>query len=462
MNLKAFDEWASAVYENKHYTLEASNEFFNQGDADPRSIFECLIFSIDENLNESLTTLEFDFNEIDTCLVEGITDSINFGNDEVLDEAFDFIKTRVKDTIDKAGEFINKGVQIGADLYTSVKDISAKLKDVIGKLFEKIKKFLGLAFDYSKKTGKDIIQKVKTFVKEEAKGTAISSVGTILAQKSTDIEIQEAQKDAVGAVNKVSGKNYNLDANKATEKLKEPTQELEDVDDKEIEDVLIDDLTTVKESTVFNIVTTIKGALIEGYTLDEMLSFSDQDENVSEEHSNQKGLMGWMIEALGFALSPFAKLYEFLIKASTNGIWMVVSSVARGGIKNAYKYVMIGTLVSLCYHIAHGIMNINQHFSGEHGAGATHESSASDIKIAGNKQLIDLDKATNILKPVLGAIFVKALSTFFPMVSLVMEMVLISIASFELMIGYCEFKGEKEGVCKTVMDVEHKLASLFG
>ena len=219
MNLKAFDEWASAVYENKHYTLEPSNEFFNQGDADPRSIFEFLLSTIDENLNESLTTLEFDFNEIDSYLVEGITDAINFGDNEILDEAFDFIKTRVKDTIDKAGEFINKGVQIGADLYTSVKDISAKLKDVIAKLFEKIKKFLGLAWDYSKKTGKDIVQKVKTFVKEEAKGTAMSSVGTILAQKSTDVEIQEAQKDAIGAVNKVSGKTYNLDAAKAAEKL---------------------------------------------------------------------------------------------------------------------------------------------------------------------------------------------------------------------------------------------------
>ena len=461
MNLKAFDEWASTVYENKHYTLEPINEFFNQGDADPRSIFEFLLSSIDENLNESLTTLEFDFNEIDSYLVEGITDSINFGDNEILDEAFDFIKARVKDTIDKAGELINKGVQIGADLYTSVKDISVKLKDVIAKLVEKIKKFLGLAWDYSKKTGKDIIQKVKTFAKEEAKGTAMSSVGTILSQKSTDVEIQEAQKDAIGAVNKVSGKTYNLDVDKAAEKLKEPTHELEDIDDKDIEEVLIDDLTTVKESTVFNIVTTIKGALIEGYTLDEMLSFSDQDENVSEEHSNKKGLMGWMIEALGFAMSPFAKVYEFLIKASTNGIWMTVSSIARGGIKNAYKYVMIGTLVSLVYHIAHGIMNINQHFAGEHSS-ATHESSGSDIKIAGNKQLIDLDKATNILKPILGAIFVKALSTFFPMVTLVMEMVLISIASFELMIGYCEFKGEKEGVCKTILDVEHKMAALFG
>lgn len=459
MNLKAFDEWASAVYENKHYTLETSNEFFNQGDADPRSIFECLLSSIDENLNESLTTLDFDFNEIDSCLVEGITDAINFGDNEILDEAFDFIKTRIKDTIGKAGEFINKGVQIGADMYTSVKDISAKLKDVIAKLFEKIKKFLGLAWDYSKKEGKNIVTKVKTFVKEEAKGTAMSSVATILSSKSTEVEIDEAQKDAIGAANKVSGKNYKLDANKAAEKLKEPTEELEDADDKDIEEVLIDDLTTVKESTVFNIVTTIKGALIEGYSLGEMLSFTDQDENISEEHSNKKGLMGWMIEALGFALSPFAKIYEFLIKASTNGIWITVSSVARGGIKNAYKYVMIGTLVSLVYHIAHGIMNINQHFAGAHGA--AHESTKSDIKIAGNKQLINLDDASNILKPVLGGIFLKALSTFFPMVTLVMEMILISIASFELMIGYCEFSGKKEGICKTIMDVEHKLAALF-
>jgi hypothetical protein len=93
--IRNFNEWASAVYENKTFKEEPNTYFFDKGDADPRSLFECLLSSIDSSVNEALETMDFDFNEVDKCLVEGIVDSVKAGNDEPINEVFKFVKKSI-------------------------------------------------------------------------------------------------------------------------------------------------------------------------------------------------------------------------------------------------------------------------------------------------------------------------------------------------------------------------------
>jgi hypothetical protein len=65
---KKFNEWASEVYENKQHTEAVLESYFDKGDSDPRSLFECILSSIDNNINESLDSLDFDFVQIDSLL----------------------------------------------------------------------------------------------------------------------------------------------------------------------------------------------------------------------------------------------------------------------------------------------------------------------------------------------------------------------------------------------------------
>lgn len=454
IDFKKFNEWSSQVYENRSFTEEKNVSYFEKGDADPRTLFECLLDSVDRNLNESLDSQEFDYVEIDNVLILSILESYTAGNDEPLNEVFDFVKKRIKDALDKSSEVVGKGIQIGADLYTSVKELGTKLKDVVSKVFEKIKKFLSLTWDWARKSLKPAVEKLKAFAKEEVKGTAISSLASLIQKNSAEAEFVEAEKDIKGAVGKINGKNYKLDPNKGVEKLKDSMDDLETADSMDMDDVVIKDLVAVTESTVDKIFTSIKGLIIEGTTLDEISNFMDS-EDLNEEHSNKKGLVGWMIEAIGFALNPFSKLYEMAIKSSLNGMFTIVSSVARGGINNAYKYVIMGTIVSLAYHIIHGATAINQHFT-------AHEAE-STLKLLDGKRMFQFEDAKKMLTVGLGGIFTHCLSSFFPIVALILEIVIVSIASFELCIAVCESSetAKSTKACTVIMKAEHALEAAF-
>jgi len=456
---KKFNEWASQVYENKQYSETVEISYFDKGDSDPRTLFECILASIDNNINESLDSMDFDFVQIDSMLNYSIVESINGNNEDALNEVFDFVKKSITNALDKSSEVINKGIQIGADVYSSVKEIGKKLKDVIAKVFEKIKKFLSLTWDWAKKNGKSAAAKIKEFAKKEIKGTAMSSLSTILHKGSADTEFEEAQKDVKGAVGKVNGKNYKLDAAAGELKLKDTVSDIEDADAdaEDMDEVIIKDLVNITESVVDQMFTSVKGLLNEGYTLDELEVFVNNEDELNENADTKKGLVGWMIEAIGFALNPFAKIYELAIKSSMNGLFMIVSSIARGGIKNAYKYVVMGTLVSLGYHIIHGAQGVEHHFS-------VHEAEASNnLKLNDGKRMFQFEDAKKILSVGLGGVFTHCLSSFFPIVALILEILLVSIASFELCIAICESAQDlkNSSACKVVMNVEHALEHAF-
>lgn len=454
---KKFNEWASEVYENRQHDESTIESYFDKGDSDPRSLFECILSSIDSNINESLDSLDFDFVQVDSLLNYAVIESINNSNEDALNEVFDFVKKSITTALDRSKEVINKGIQIGADMYTSVKDIGKKLKDVIAKVFEKIKKFLSLTWDWAKTKGKTSVGKIREFAQKEVKGTVMSSLGTILQKGSADTEFEEAEKDIKGATSKINGKNYNLDVAAGEAKLKDTVSDLENADSEDMDEVVIQDLVEITESTVDKMFTSIKGLLIEGYTLNELEEFVNTEDELNENTDTKKGLVGWMIEAIGFALSPFSKIYELAIKSTMNGMFMVVSSVARGGIKNAYKYVIMGTLVSLAYHIIHGAKVIGHHFS------VQEAEATSSLKLTDNERIFQFEDAKKMLVAGLGGVFTHCLSSFFPIVALILEILIVSIASFELCIAICETSQnlKSSSACKVVMNVEHALEKTF-
>jgi hypothetical protein len=449
--IRKFNEWASSVYENRSLQDETLVSFFDKGDADPRSLFECLLSSVNNSVNEALESLEFDFNEVDSWLAVGIAESLRSESEEPINEVFNSIKKSISTTIDGAKDLMNKGIQIGADLYKSVEEIGSKLNKAVSKVFEKVKELLKRTWEWAKSKSKNAITKVKDFVKEEAKGVAMSSLASVLSSKSAEAELKEAPKDINAAVSKISGKTYNLNPTKGAEDLKDFTKELEDAKDDEIDDLVIGDLSGVSESTIHNIFTSLKGFILGGYSLDEVFT-ALHEEDLNENSHDKKGLIGWLIEAIGFALDPFAKLYETAIKAGSNGAMIVVSSIARGGVKNSYKYVVMGTIVSLTYHIIHGMTAIASHF-GEHG------EEMKSAKISDTEKMLDPKDAAESLSS-MGKVFLAAAKHFLPYIALVMEIVITAIASFELLIAFCESTNKENAVCSIVMKIEHNLEAI--
>lgn len=465
MKVRNFAEWATVVYEGKNPTESSNFYFYDKGDSDPRSLFECLIGSVDSSVNEALEKLDFDFCEADRVLVSSIAETLRTGNEEPLNEMFDSVKKAIKNTLDGAKELINKGVQIGAEMYTSVKEIAGKIKEAVSKVYENVRKFLGEAWKTVKSKGKSSVEKVKNFVAKDLSATAISSLSTVLQSKSAESEFEQVPKDLKGAAGKISGKTINLDPSEAEDALKKSAEELEDSDSKEVSDIVIGDLVEIGESAVNDMVTSIKGVLLEGYNMEDLLEYMENGEStLKEEHSNKRSLLGWMIEAIGFAMAPFAKLYEFAVEATTNGIMIVISSVARG-VKNAYKYVVLGTICSLVFHILHAIPGIEKHI--EHMA-ASHESlvnEAFSVKLADRKvHMVSDEDLYNVGKIAVGSIFAAAMKHFFPAVGLILEIFITAFAAYELGIAFCNFseKHMELGACKIIMKAEHGLEKLLG
>ena len=446
IDIRKFEEWSSLTEKRD------TRSYYDLGDSDPRSLFEYILSDVDNNLNESLVSVDFNFNEIDNILAKAVVESILSENDEALNEVLDFVKKRIQKTIDTSKDLFNKGIQVGAELYTSVKEIGKNIKDAVSKVFEKVKKFLEVAWDWAKKEAAPALKKMKSFLSKEIKGTAVSSLATVLNQKSTEKELEELPKDLKSVVEKMSGVAYKFNFPEAETQLAYASRKLEDTPSDEVDDTVIKNVLDLGESTVHKIFTSIKGLLMEGHTIANLNDFLNEAEE--EKHSTKKSLMGWLIEAVGFALNPFAKLYEYAIKATTNGVMIVTSSIARGGIEKAYKYVVLGTVASLTYHIIHGMENIAKEFTGEEEKGES---------LVEAEHLFSLDNAVKIFENSLGKVFTAALKSFLPVVGLIMEIVITAIATFELIIAFCELNTEHEemAACKLVMKVEHGLEHAF-
>jgi len=219
----------------------------------------------------------------------------------------------------------------------------------------------------------------------------------------------------------------------------------------------------------------------------------------------KKGVFGWLVEAVGFVFNPLAKLKEFAIKGGTNGILTVISAIARG-MKNAFKFVVIGVVAGLVYHIVHGLTALTGGGHGEGGEGGEKhgevtsgageaatkatagagEAATKAVAGAVTKEsyefLLESEAAVDLTKPskhttglwdqikgmalpVVGGLLLSALAHFFPMVTVILEVILVSIGVFELLGAVCKvdkIKQKMVKVCSIQHDIHHFLEAKSG
>lgn len=552
-------------FKNNKKTPIEENYYYKKGLKTSKSILECALISegisydIVNLLNESVN-----FNKVDNQIVESIYQSLINNSDELelLEEGV------FGNLIDGAKDLWSKGVEIGKTLFTSFKDFLSRIGDVIKTIFGKIKAFFIKLWEIFVPKALSIISGVSNSIKKKGKGH-IGSLVSILGQSDTQSELMEADKDIQGVkarFTKGDMGNMSVDAEKH---LSDEAPGYKDVTDtSEIEELIKDHFNFERKISVKKVYYSLKGYLLEGgnisdiyQSLNEGESFNVGDkvkylsksgENVVKEiikvdgdtltfvgkDGNEfnkniadvtkvesetkdtggvkggKGMFGWIVEGVGFILSPLAKLKEWIIKAGSNGAIKMVSGIARRGVGNAYKYVVMGTLCGLVYHIIHAMNGVWGHLSVEHGtehAGTGGHESKTKEEIIGSQVAKDtvkevkglkskkepeeeLDKASyiyestdsdsdsfkipnldpskqesklkgligdsfKILIPVTGGVLLKALGLFSPTLSLILEMILISIGVFELVGSVCELKPDFKDnpVCKMQHSAHHFL-----
>ena len=366
-----------------------------------------------------------------------------------------------------------------------------------------------------------------------AAGAGLDSLSSLVKEKGTETEIGELSKDVSGAVGKFSTGSVGNMSPDAEKHLTDEAGEYKDVEDtSDIEKLIADSFQFEKKTILKKVYLSLKGYLSEGNSLTELSSklneadefkqgdkvkyTNKQGEEVEKEitrvegenafftakdgsefskkiaelsknksgeegdkGSSKKGMFGWICEAVGFVLSPLSKLKELAIKAGANGIAMGISSLARGFGKH-HKYIIIGTICGLVYHIVHGALEVIEHFSHEaHSTGhdtketetpgvqdAAGDTAEKTKEVIGAKNttkpivnmkkesmifegaVVDLTKGSKftdflssskeILIPVAGGLLVSALLSFFPTIKIILEMILVSIGVFELVGALCE------------------------
>lgn len=526
------------------------NYFYNKGRKSNKSILECALISEGISYNDILLLNEsVNFNKVDNLIVDSLYESIK-SNDtnsiELLEEGV------WGNLIDGAKDLWDKGVQVGKTVFKSFKDFLARIGDIIKTLFGKIKQFFQKLWEIFIPKAIELTSKVADGVKG-AGSQGMSGLSSILGNESTQSEIQEAEKDLTKVREKFSSGNVGNMSDEAAKKLEDDADEYKDVTDtSEIEELIKDSFNSKfdRKTTVRKVYYSLKGYLLEGNNITELYNaineadeveykegdvvkyktkagdevekeiikidgdkfyFKDKEGNeftktkddiISKAEQKEgedtggvksgKGMFGWICEGVGFILSPISKLKEWIIKAGVNGAMGGVSAFARG-FNSAYKYVVIGTMCSLVYHIIHGITSVWGHLShdshGGHAAQGTEggeegaqegaqggaqiakesyifEASATLPKIPNldpsKKTLLgDLIKdSSKILIPITGGLILKALGLFSPTLTLILEIIIISIGVFELIGAVCELndKFKDKPICKLQHKAHHFLS----
>jgi hypothetical protein len=175
---------------------------------------------------------------------------------------------------------------------------------------------------------------------------------------------------------------------------------------------------------------------------------------------------------------------------------MTISAIARG-LKNMVKYVVIGVIAGLVYHIVHGLMTLAGGGHGEGEAEGKEEKSgktATPEATAATNPQINLKKESYIFEdaaagelkadmtkhskftpdwetikgvalPAVGGLLLAALSHFFPVVHTILEGILVSIGIFELVGAVCKIESVKSKnlkVCSIQHNIHHFLEAKSG
>jgi hypothetical protein len=545
----------------------SENYYYSIGKKTQKTILECGLISEGVSietvrlLNESI-----DFKKIDNQIVDAIWESLSNSSKELVLEGWGNI-------IDGAKNLWDKGVSIGKTVFNSFKDFIAKIGDVIKTIFGKIKAFFSKIWELFKPKIIAAAQSIKKSV-SGAMGAGIDSLSKLIKDKGTGTEISELSKDVNGAVGKFSTGSVGNMSPDAEKHLADEAEEYKDVEDtSDIEKLIADSFQFEKKTILKKVYLSLKGYLSEGNSLTELSGklneaeefkqgdkvkyTNKQGEEVEKEilrvegenafftakdgsefskkigdlskkdagskdgkGSSKKGMFGWICEAVGFVLSPLSKLKDLAIKAGANGIAMGISSLARGFGKH-HKYVIIGTICGLVYHIVHGALEVIEHFTHEEmpeaqkGQKSPEGQDVPDAQDAAKdtakkaKSVIDkktfapnpvstgpnftkspinlkkesmifegatvdlskgskftdfLSTSKEILIPVAGGLLVQALLAFFPTIKIILEMILVSIGVFELVGALCEASEtlKSTSVCSLHHSAEHFLGGSSG
>lgn len=508
-------------------------------------------------LNENLSFSKIDTNIID-CLWEYLSLGTETKLDLLTEELSVGGKKLPSfgDLYKGVTNLVDKGIEIGKKAIKSFKDFISNIGDIIKNLFAKIKTFFVKIWEATKPKMLSAMEFIKKSVgsgsPDKMKG-AIDTMSSENGQKELSI-LSEDLKKVCGKFSTGNMGNMSEDASK---KLEDEAADYKDIEgDADIEKLMQESLE--RRSTVGKIYYSIKGFMTEGGKIEELNSAIFEAEEKKEElkagddvtytnkegaevtksieriegeeavfkakdgsefrkqlsdlkkseglgkkvltafvgeEPEKKGVFGWLVEAVGFVFNPMVKLKEtFLIKGGTNFLCMAISAVARG-LKNAMKFVVIGVIAGLVYHIIHGLMTLA---GGHEGHGEEHKEEEggvelgeveSKVKAAPPKfnlnkesyifeaaeQTIDMGKFSKytpswdtikgVALPAVGGLLMAAFSHFFPIVHTILECILVGIGIFELVGAVCKIpaiSAKKLKVCTLQHDAHHFIEAKMG
>jgi hypothetical protein len=496
--------------------------------------------------NESATFRRLDEKLIDCLLLE-------MDGKPALDsllEEFEFGKVW-----QNAKDLVSKGVDIAGNAVSSFKDFIGKVGNVIKDLFDKIKNFLKKVWQGFVPIAKKTLATIKSKFTENI--DRMTQVAEQLADDQGQAEVLALTKDVGTVCKKFAGGELANTSDEAAQRISDEAKDYDGVDDDAEIGRLIDE-SVARRSSVRKVLTALKGFVHEGGDLDELAMVLEADEALASEgdkveyttddgrlvnnkvlrieksedgkdmavmkdksgnefkkpvselkkltgaakvaaaftgrETEKKGIFGWIVEAVGIVINWKAKLTEYAIKGGTNGLLMTLSGFARGW-KNMFKYVLMGTIAGLVYHIIHGLQEV---VGGEHEekpeekkeVGAQSEDAeiekpeakpqpaAAKPKINLSRTKVDTSKVGSgsmlsgldgmfqgAAGGIVGGLIYKALSLKFHVIKIVLEVIMVGIGIFELIGAACQIDKVAKGmpkICSMQMDAHHWLEGKFG
>jgi hypothetical protein len=508
------------------------------------------------SINESLEFSKID-NKIIDCVWEYLQEGTETKLDLLTEELTVFGKKvpTLGDMYNGVSNLVDKGIEIGKSAITSFKDFIKNIGNIVKNLFSKIKDFfvkVWEAFKPKLTAAMGVIKKAVGGGSTEKMKGAVDAMSSDSGQQ----EISSLSEDLSKACGKFSSGNVGNMSEESAKHLQDEAGEYKGLEnDSDIEKMMQESLE--RKSSVGKIYYSIKGFISEGGRIDELdavfeaekteekvelkegdkvtytnkdgkevtksilriegdnaVFTSDKDgseftkpvsdlkksDSVGKKvlsgfigaEPEKKGVFGWLVEAVGFIFNPLVKLKETLIKGGANGICMTISAIARG-LKNMAKYITIGVIAGLVYHIVHGLMTLSGGGHGEEGGkghgeaaegaaegaadavkgGATNVASkinlakeSFSINESGDALAVDMSKNSShtsgifdtvkkLALPAVGGLLMAALSHFFPIVHTILEAILVSIGIFELIGAVCQIDSIKSKNLK-VCTLQHK------
>lgn len=479
------------------------------------------------------------FRRMDERLVECLIVEMDGGSalDSMLEE-FEFGKVW-----QTAKDKVAKGVDIVGNAVSSFKDFIGKVGNVIKSLFEKIKNFLKKIWQGFVPIATKTLSTIKGKFTENI--DRMTQLADHLAEEQGQAEVLALGKDVGLVCKKFAGGEIANTSEEAAQRIEAEAPDYEGVEDDAEIGRLIDESVS-RRSSIRKVLTSLKGFIKDGGDIHELTLVMEAEEAPIAEgdkveyttndgrlvnnkvlriekndegkdlavmkdksgnefrkpvaelkkltgaakvaaaftgrETEKKGIFGWVVEAVGIVLNWKAKVQEYLIKGGTNGILMALSGFARGW-KNMFKYLVMGTIAGLVYHILHGIHEL----TGGHGEGHGEEGKEAQVqvqkgksqatkpnaakttkvdtsKIGNSGMLSGLDGVMGTAGGVVGGLVYKALSVHFHVIKMVLEAIMVGIGIFELIGAACKIDkiGSKmQKVCSMQHDAHHWLEAKF-